>query len=214
VLNVSVLHDDPTINDLLGWIIALFVQVTVFGGLIAAVIGAFLVTAPDPRQRERESPASARNAARLAAVSTIVLFAASTATGLIRSGGPWQMAHQVLMIAAFAALALTILGLLRVFESLAARTFDAALPGQVAARYRRLRWLLPAMIGGMLLMELGSGRGGSFGTILDAIVAFGSCAVVVFWIMLLLEVLRFVSLMVSLRRALRHCLENAANDVR
>jgi predicted RNA-binding Zn-ribbon protein involved in translation (DUF1610 family) len=183
-------------------------------GAITATIGAFLVTARDPRETLREKPLSARNAARGAMSACLVLIALRIAVGLTPLGGGLAVTAAFLLLI-FAAVVAAVLSLLTCLRALARRTGDDALVTLTEKRTARLRWFLPVFFGvaianrllGPAIVAAGGGPAPPFLVILS-IVAF------VLMIAMLVELDTFTRLMFACRRAFDRCAANVGSSDR
>jgi hypothetical protein len=191
------------------WTVSLILPLGLQVGAIAFTIGAFLVTARDPRETLREKPLSARNVARRAMLACIVLISLRIGTAMTPLGAGLMITAAFLVLISVAVIA-AVLSLLTFLRGLVRRTGDDALNVQMDKRLARLRWFLPVFCGvvianrllGAAVMAPGGGRGVSFSVMLS-IVAF------ILGIAMLMELDSFTRLMFACRRAFEKCAAEA-----
>ncbi|MEM7228636.1 MAG: hypothetical protein AAF432_07455 [Planctomycetota bacterium] len=186
-------------------------DVGMLGGMLMIAVGGILITAQDPRDRERESVWSVRTVARWGMIAAIVIGLADTFMADIYPAAPgWTM--QCLTVLFAMALTVASVGVLLWIAKLARRVpnIEDAYKAEEAASF--FRWALMVVALVTVAEALVAGVTGQLGRVLGILAQIAGCGSAIIFIGILGYMLSLAFLMFSLRSSIRDALAEAMDN--
>lgn len=182
--------------------------------LFIVAIGCVLITAQDPRDREREPLWSMRTIARWGMIATVIVIIGRKA---FREFGPAlgvpQMMYGVVAIIEVAVLTVAVVGVLGWIGRLARRTPKASLGAKADEAADFVKWALPLILVPQVLEDWSTLLPGLAGTVLKYVSMVGSCAGALALLVLIAMLIQVSVLVIRFRIVLRDTLrERLAAD--
>lgn len=182
---------------------------------ILVAVGAFMVTAQEPREQEREAITSNRRVARWGMMAIVAVGSGILLGELLVVRMTFPVMHIALRVAGTLVFTVALVALLRWLAALMRRVPDEQLATSLRSSAKFYSWALPVVV---LAHALGlSGRAGVGPPLLSLIVALSGCAIAVIWLALLIQGVMTMGMMSSCLRALKtvladHTLRHAIDE--